>query len=104
MEIRYSDFIEKLKPRYKRDLKGHPYKEYLQAIVSTLFRYHEEYLEEDNVSLNQQSQNYVNYMYYIRDLENGQYVDAYNFLSCEPMTGAFDYAIIKKSEEVLFDD
>lgn len=103
--IEYKYFVEKLKPNFKKDLETHPEKDSLQGIISTLFRYHETFLNiEPKESLGLQSCNYVNYLEYIKHLKEGKYLYAYNFLAGEPMTGGFDYAIIKKSEEILFDD
>ena len=95
----------KLKKEIINDLVKHKEKEDLERIIELLLFYHNVFLNKDKSddNLSCDCLGFADYRNYIRDLKNKKYTLAWNYLFSANLSGAFGYAIIKQSEEFLYD-
>ena len=108
MKITYEEFLNKLKPEIKDDLKTHKEKEWLKRILD-IFYYDklDTYQNEDRKNderLEVWTLCFYDCIKAERYFKDKKYKDAFLCLSSiESCTGSFGYAIIKMYEELFYD-
>lgn len=108
MKITYEEFIEKLKPEIKEDLKNHKEREWLKKLLESFYNEKLDKYQNDVNSKDERLDVWTLCFYdcikFTESFKNKEYLNAYRLLgSIDRCTGSFGYAIIKMCEDLFYE-
>lgn len=107
MKMTYEEFIRKVKPEIKEDLKNHKEKDYLKEILDDFYNEKLETFQNENEKdfrLDLWAHRFYCCFNFIEYFENKEYEKSLQeYISLSECTGSFGYAIIKMFEELFYE-
>ena len=107
MKITYEEFIEKLKPEIKNDLKNHNEREYLKMILDDFYNNKFEVCQNkdsNDFRLDIWAHRFFCCFDFIKDFESKKYMSSLkNYFSLKECSGSFGYAVIKMCEDLFYE-